>query len=40
MSLVGKKGVDISSLNGDVSIEKIKQAGYEFNDHSEFFAKE
>ena len=30
MSLVGKKGVDISSLNGDVSIEKIKQAGYEF----------
>ena len=30
MSLVGKKGVDISSFNGDVSIEKIKNAGYDF----------
>lgn len=30
MSLAGKKGVDLSSLNGDVSIEKIKRAGYEF----------
>ena len=30
MSLVGKKGVDISSLNGNVSIEAIKKAGYDF----------
>ena len=30
MSLTGKKGVDISSLNGDVSIPKIKKAGYDF----------
>lgn len=30
MSLIGKKGVDISSLNGDIDISKIKQAGYEF----------
>lgn len=30
MSLAGKKGVDLSSLNGDVSIEKIKQAGFDF----------
>ena len=30
MSLADKKGVDLSSLNGDVSIEKIKQAGFDF----------
>ena len=30
MSLVNKKGVDISSNNGKVSIEKIKAAGYDF----------
>ena len=30
MDLKGKKGVDISSLNGDVSIEKVKKAGYDF----------
>ena len=30
MSLVGKKGVDISSNNGSVDISKIKSAGYEF----------
>ena len=30
MGLAGKKGVDISSNNGDVSIEKIKNAGYDF----------
>ncbi len=30
MSLTGKKGVDISSLNGNVSIDKIKKAGYDF----------
>ena len=30
MSLVGKKGVDISSLNGDVDIQKVKKAGYDF----------
>lgn len=30
MSLVGKKGVDISSLNGNVSVEAIKKAGYDF----------
>lgn len=30
MSIAGKKGVDISSLNGNVSIEKIKNAGYDF----------
>ena len=30
MSLVNKKGVDVSSNNGKVSMEKIKAAGYEF----------
>ena len=30
MSIVGKKGVDISSNNGSVDISKIKSAGYEF----------
>ena len=30
MGLSGKKGVDISSLNGDVNIQKIKNAGYDF----------
>ena len=30
MSLVGKKGVDISSNNGSVDIAKIKCAGYDF----------
>ena len=30
MSLVGKKGVDISSNNGSVDIAKIKSAGYDF----------
>ncbi len=30
MSLSGKKGVDISSLNGDVSIKTVKNAGYDF----------
>ena len=30
MSLVGKKGVDISSNNGSVDITKIKKAGYDF----------
>ena len=30
MSLTGKKGVDLSSLNGNVDIEKIKNAGYDF----------
>lgn len=30
MSLVGAKGVDISSCNGDISIEKVKNAGYDF----------
>ena len=30
MSLTGKKGVDVSSCNGDVSIEAIKKAGYDF----------
>ena len=30
MSLSGKKGVDISSLNGDVSIKTVKKAGYDF----------
>ena len=30
MNISGKKGVDISSLNGNVSIEKIKNAGYDF----------
>ncbi len=30
MSLAGKKGVDLSSLNGSVDIEAIKRAGYEF----------
>ena len=30
MGLSGKKGVDISSLNGDISIQKVKNAGYDF----------
>lgn len=30
MNLKGKKGVDISSLNGNISIEKVKSAGYDF----------
>ena len=30
MSLVNKKGVDVSSCNGKVSMEKIKAAGFEF----------
>ena len=30
MSLVNKKGVDISSSNGNVDMEKIKKAGYDF----------
>lgn len=30
MNINGKKGVDISSANGNVSIEKIKKAGYDF----------
>lgn len=30
MSVAGKKGVDISSSNGSIDIEKIKNAGYEF----------
>lgn len=30
MNLKGKKGVDISAANGNVSIEKIKAAGYDF----------
>lgn len=30
MNLKGKKGVDISAANGDVSIKKIKDAGYDF----------
>lgn len=30
MSLTGKKGVDISAVNGNVDVEKIKAAGYEF----------
>ena len=30
MSLTGKKGVDVSSCNGDISIEAIKKAGYDF----------
>lgn len=30
MSLTGKKGVDIFSLNGSVDIRKIKNAGYDF----------
>ncbi|MBR1483189.1 MAG: hypothetical protein IJ598_09525 [Ruminococcus sp.] len=30
MNLKGKKGVDISSLNGSISIQKIKDAGYDF----------
>ena len=28
MNYKGKKGVDISSVNGDVDIQKIKDAGY------------
>ena len=30
MSLVNKKGVDISSSNGSVDMDKIKKAGYDF----------
>ena len=30
MTLINKKGVDISSCNGDVNMEKIKKAGYNF----------
>lgn len=30
MSLVNKKGVDVSSLNGKISMDKIKNAGFEF----------
>ncbi|MDD5796593.1 MAG: GH25 family lysozyme, partial [Oscillospiraceae bacterium] len=30
MSIAGKKGVDISASNGNVDVEKIKKAGYEF----------
>lgn len=30
MNINGKKGVDISSANGNVSIDKIKSAGYDF----------
>ena len=30
MKYKGKKGVDISSVNGDVDIQKIKDAGYDF----------
>ena len=30
MNLKGKKGVDISAINGDVDIKKIKAAGYDF----------
>ena len=30
MSLIGKKGVDISSNNGSIDIAKIKSAGYDF----------
>ncbi len=30
MNYKGKKGVDISSVNGDVDIQKIKDAGYDF----------
>ena len=30
MNLTNKKGVDISSNNGDISMEKIKSAGYDF----------
>lgn len=30
MNYKGKKGVDISSSNGDVDIQKIKDAGYDF----------
>ena len=30
MGLEGKKGVDLSSLNGDVDIEAVKRAGYDF----------
>lgn len=30
MNLVNKKGVDVSSNNGKISMEKIKAAGYEF----------
>ena len=36
MSLADKKGVDLSSLNGDVSIEKIKQAGFDIKDTSKW----
>ena len=30
MNLTNKKGVDISSNNGDISMETIKNAGYDF----------
>lgn len=30
MSLIGKKGVDISAANGNVDIKRIKDAGYDF----------
>lgn len=30
MSLVGKKGVDISAANGNVDMQKIKNAGFDF----------
>ena len=30
MDLKGKKGVDVSSNNGSISMEKIKKAGYDF----------
>ena len=30
MNLKGKKGVDISSLNGNGRSEKIRDAGYDF----------
>lgn len=30
MSIAGKKGVDISASNGNIDVEKIKKAGYEF----------
>jgi GH25 family lysozyme M1 (1,4-beta-N-acetylmuramidase) len=30
MSLKGKKGVDVSSSNGNVDMSKIKKAGYDF----------
>ena len=30
MNFVGKKGVDVSSLNGNVNFENVKKAGYDF----------